>query len=102
MLGEHFLLCLVLHSDSEETLEVRFRKAEQEHWLVMGLFKALDNCDAKALLDTALPKCRDDNDVQRENIGSQVEEDFITPFSILRHSLLPLLWRTKIRIKRPD
>ena len=45
--------------------------------------------------------CWDDDDVQREYICSQVEEDFVTPLSILRHSLLPLLWRTNLRIKRP-
>ena len=45
--------------------------------------------------------CWDDDDVQREYICSQMEEDFVPPLSILRHSLLPLLWRTNLRIKRP-
>ena len=83
------------------TVEVRFRKTEQEHWHVAGLFEALDDCDAQALVDTALPECWDDDDVQREYVCGQVEEDLIAPLSILRHSLLPLLWRTNLRIKRP-
>ena len=61
----------------------------------------LDDCDAQALLDTALPKCRDYDDVQREYVYGQVEEDLIVPLSIFRHSLLPLLERTNLRIKRP-